>query len=203
MISFSDTLTTMKIAHAIVILAAWSGHAFAQNIERALPPCDKETLSQAQTGADQNDARSVYLLARYYSTGKCLSGDGTKAMELYLKAAALNYPRAFYNLGIIHASYGDFESAESFFLQGAELGHRGSELQLGILYAIVPPPVGDPVKGAAWLSFTASRPEGIADEAKDILEGQKKRMEPTVWEPASKMAETLRNKYGPIPEFKE
>lgn len=173
----------------------------AQVIERDLPDC--ALLQAAREGAAQGIVRDVYLMARFYSTGSCVSGDGEKAVLLYQRAARQSYPRAFYNLGIISASHDDFSSAEAWFKKGAELGHRGCELQLGILYSLVPPPVGDLVKGLAWLSLTASRNEPVASEAEDVRHGVRKRVDGAILKSAARMSVRLRERYGDIPEFRE
>jgi len=194
----------MKNLSALIFsFLLFSSQSFGQAIERTSPDCAPEAIAHAQAGAAHEEPLAIYLLARYYSTGKCIHGDGAKALDLYKRAAQLNYPRAFYNLGIVYAGNNDFKGAEEMFTRGAELGHRGSELQLGILYSLVPAPVGDHVKAVAWLSLTASRSESISNEAKDVLKSIKTRMEPAVWGPASILTEELKAKYGSKPEFKE
>jgi len=143
--------------------------ASAQSLERDSPSCEPQLISQAREGAAQGDAKQTYMLARYLSTGKCMPGDGKEAIRLYVQSEKLGYPPASYNLGIISAANQDFVSAEGHFALGATLGHRGSELQLGILYSLVPPPVGDNRKAYAWLLLTESRHEPISAEATEQL----------------------------------
>jgi hypothetical protein len=137
--------------------AVWVSPAWSQTLERGVPPCSKEKVAAARDGAERNSPASIYALARYYSTGKCIAGDGVEAIKLYRRAADLGYPAAYYNLGIIAAANGDYRAAETSWLRGASLGHRGSELQLGILYSWPQLDVADDVKSYAWLSLAAAQ----------------------------------------------
>ena len=64
-----------------------------QSLERGPPSCDSEAVGRAREGADRGEAASLYLMARHYSTGKCIPGDGPKALDSYWKAAALRTTR--------------------------------------------------------------------------------------------------------------
>jgi TPR repeat protein len=174
----------------------------AQELERAAPACSKELIDKAQSGADRGEPASMYLLARYYSTGHCIKGDGKKAIELYTRAAELGYPPAFYNLGIISAANRDYKTAEFLFKRGAELGHRGAEIQLGILYSFPIPNIGDNTKAFAWLSLAASRPGDAASEAKDILGKVNSKLTPPERRQGERLFNELTNRYGTVPEFK-
>jgi TPR repeat protein len=173
----------------------------AQSLERDAPSCEPQLVAQAREGAEVGNAKQTYLFARYLSTGKCVSGDGKRAAQLYLKAEKLDYPPAFYNLGIIAAANQDFTSAEGHFAGGAMLGHRGCELQLGILYSLVPPPVGDNRKAYAWLLLTESRHEPVSADATEQLA----RIRPKLSERQRMQAEALSAKlaadYGSVRSF--
>lgn len=185
----------------LLVAVSCVGVVQAQDLERSSPDCSPEALTAAREGADRGAAASIYLMARYYSTGKCVAGDGKLAMENYWKAASLNYPPAFYNLGIISAGNQAFPDAELLFFRGAQLGHRGSELQLGILYSLAPPPVANDEKAYAWLSVTVARGEPISSEAKDQLARVSARMSPTSIERGSTLHKSLTEKFGSIPAF--
>jgi len=159
--TFGAVLWSAAFLHVLV--------ASAQTLERDSPSCEPQLISQAREGATQGDAKQTYMLARYLSTGKCMPGDGKEAIRLYVQSEKLGFPPASYNLGIISAANQDFLSAEGHFALGATRGHRGSELQLGILYSLVPPPVGDNRKAYAWLLLTESRHEPISAEATEQL----------------------------------
>jgi hypothetical protein len=186
----------------LISLLVVDTNASAELLERSSPDCAPEAVAKVREGAERGEASAQYLMARYYSTGKCVPGDGQKAIELYLKAAKLNYPPAFYNLGIVSAGNQDFQSAELFFFRGAQLGHRGAELQLGILYSLVPPPTGDDIKAFAWLSITANRTEPVAEEAKDRLSVVTSRLTPEALARAQTLYAQLREKYEAVPEFR-
>ena len=122
-------------------------------------------------------------------------------MQLYREAAKLQYPPAFYNLGMIAASNQDFASAEGFFVNGTSLGHRGAELQLGIFYSLMPPPVGDDRKAYAWLSLTESRNEDISHEASDLLQKVRQRMTMQQQSQAEALSNKLKTDFGTIQSF--
>ena len=173
----------------------------AQALERASPLCDPELQEQVRQGAERGDAKQTYLLARYLSTGKCMAGDGIQAVQLYLKAASLGYAPASYNLGIIAAGNQDFTSAEGHFVAGTALGHRGCELQLGILYSLVPPPVGDDRKAYAWLLLTESRHEPISAEAKELLATVRARLSEKARGQAVSLSAKLKQDFGNTAPF--
>lgn len=189
--------TPTLLAALMAVLMDTSG----QQLERSAPDCADEAVARAREGAARGDPASIYLMARHYSSGKCLKGDGEKAVAMYWKAAELGYPPAYYNLGMIHAARQKFEDAETLFFGGTQLGHRGCELQLGILYSLVPPPVGNDEKAYAWLSMTASRAEPIAPEAADRLRQVSARMSSSSAERAKALEENLRKKYFAVQAF--
>jgi TPR repeat protein len=184
-----------------VSLCATAFSVPAEQLERSAPDCAPEVIAKAREGAEQGKASSLYLMARYYSTGTCLQGDGQKAIDLYQKAAKLDYPPAFYNLGMLAATGQNFQLAESLFARGMELGHRGAELQLGILYSLVPPPTGDDRKAFAWLSVTANRTEPISEEAKDRLDVVARRLTPEALAQVKTLCSKLKEDYGNVPAF--
>lgn len=186
---------------SIFILAA-AFNVSAEPLERSSPDCAPEAMAKAREGAERGEASSLYLMARYYSTGKCLPGDGQKAIELYQKAAKLDYPPAFYNLGMIVAGSQDFQLAEGFFARAMALGHRGAELQLGILYSLATPPTGDDRKAFAWLSVTASRAEPVAEEAKYPLDVVTRRLSPEALAQAKALYAKLKGDYEGVPAFR-
>jgi len=188
------------VVAALFATMMWGSAAGAQALEKDVPPCSDAQLAAAQNGAQQNDPAMTYLLARYYSTGKCGLADGAKAIDLYRKAASLNYPPAFYNLGIIAAAHQNFVEAEQMFLRGTELGHRGCELMLGILYHLSSPDVRDDTKAYAWLSFTASRDEEISSQAEDMLSEFQDSLKPD-HQRAKVLIQQLKQQYGAIPAF--
>jgi len=185
---------------ALLLLSA--GYVAAQSVERAVPDCAPEAVAKAREGADRGEVASIYLMARYYSTGKCIAGDGEKAVAHYWQAAKMNYPPAYFNLGIVAAGgEKDYKKAELMFFRGAQLGHRGSELQLGILYQLAPPPVRDNVKSYAWLSVTANRAEPISQEAKGLLEDLERKVTDEEREKGKVLANRLSGQFGNVPAF--
>jgi TPR repeat protein len=197
----------MKMCHrnaTLILLIALALHApavVAQALETESPPCDPSLQSDAVAGADRGDTKQVYLLARYLSTGKCMPGDGKRSVLLYARAAKDHYPPAFYNLGMIAAASRDYARAEGYLFEGASLGHRGCELQLGILYGLAPPPLGDQRKAYAWLLLTSSRGEGISDEAKEILGKVGTRLSSKQKAQAEMLSMKLSAMYGNVQEF--
>lgn len=180
----------------------WTGYVAAQSLERGVPDCAPDAMAKAREGADRGEAASVYLMARYYSTGRCIAGDGEKAVALYWQAAQMNYPPAFYNLGVVAAGgEKDFKKAELMFFRGAQLGHRGSELQLGVLYQLAPPPMRDSVKSYAWLSITVNRREPISQEAKGLLEDLERKLTDEEKEKGKALANRLSVQFGNVPAF--
>ena len=186
---------------SVAALTCLASVAHPQALERASPPCDAERQEQARQGAERRDAASIYLLARYLSTGRCMTGDGRRAIQLYGQAAELGYPPAFYNLGMLATARQDFAAAERYFHRGAEGGHRLSELQLGILYATAPAPVGDDAKAFAWLSLTAGRQDSVAAEAMDRLDAVRARLSDESRRSAEALTDTLKQRYAPIPSM--
>ncbi len=184
------------------VLLLSCGHVGAQSIEQAAPDCAPDAIAKARDGAEHGEVAFIYLMARYYSTGKCIAGDGEKAVAYYWKAAKLNYPPAYYNLGIIAAGgEKDYKAAELMFFRGAQLGHRGSELHLGILLHMSFPPVRDNAKSYAWLSLTASRGEAISQEAKGILEDLERKITDDEKQRGEALAIRLREQFGNVPAF--
>ena len=179
-----------------------AGQVSAQSVERGVPDCAPEAIAKAREGAARGEASSLYLMGRYYSTGKCIAGDGEKAVDYYWQAAKLNYPPAFYNLGVVAAGgEKDFKKAELMFFRGAQLGHRGCELQLGILYQLAPEPVRDNVKSYAWLSVTAKRAEPISQEAQDMLPKLEPKLTNEEKEKGKALASRLWEQFGRVPAF--
>lgn len=141
-------------------------------------------------------------MARYYSTGKRVPGDGQQALALYQRAADLAYPPAFFNIGIIDAAAQDYQGAETAFLKGATLGHRGCELMLGILYS-QNEGVGDDAKAVAWLELTLSRHDpASADAARAVLATVEARLPPADRGKADAYLFEIKRRYGPVPPFR-
>ncbi len=192
----------MKRLGICTLLLLSTGHVAAQSVERGVPDCAPEAIAKAREGADRGEVAFIYLMARYYSTGKCIVGDGEKAVAHYWQAAKMNYPPAFFNLGIVAAGgEKDYEKAELMFFRGAQLGHRGSELQLGILYQLAPPPVRDNVKSYAWLTVTTNRGEPISQEAKGILEDLERKVSDEEKVKGKALASRLLGQFGNVPAF--
>lgn len=173
----------------------------AQQLGRGAPSCDPDALQAVTDGAAAGEPRFLYLLARHLSTGDCMPGDGDRALALYRAAADGDYPPAFYNLGMLAAGNNEFRDAERLFLRGAQLGHRGAELQLGILYMIVPAPVGDEVSAYAWLSLLSRRNEPESSEAASFRERLGERMASEAIRRAEALADELRAKHGDTKAF--
>lgn len=193
---------TMRLLALSALWLLSAGFVAAQSLERGVPDCAPDVLAKAREGADRGEASAVYLMARYYSTGKCLAGDGEKAVALYWQAAQMNYPPAYYNLGIVAAGgERDYKKAELMFFRGAQLGHRGSELQLGVLYQLAPPPVRDNIKSYAWLSVTANRGEPISQEAKGLLEDIERKLTEEEKERGKALANRLAGQFGNVSAF--
>ena len=177
--------------------------ARCQNLERGLPRCSDKAVAAARAGAQNNQPAEIYKLARYYSTGKCIPGDGQKAIVLYERAAALGYAPAYYNLGIIQAGGAhDYPAAEAYFLKGASLGHRGCEFMLGFMYATTPP-VEDDIKAFGWLSLALARhPPADPELTKELLDKVTHRLRADQREKANADLMVLIAKYGPVPAFR-
>lgn len=191
----------LKLVIAVIASLVVATPSAAQRLERSLPDCSAIAQERVRSGVERNERASIYLMARYYSTGKCISGDGQKALEFFQRAAKLEYPPAFYNLGMSSAADGDYASAARLLLTGATLGHRGCELQLGILYSLVPAPTGDDEKAFAWLSLTAGRNETVPAEARRSLAQVSKRISRPSRERAEALYASLKEQYGSIPAF--
>jgi TPR repeat protein len=141
------------------------------------------------------------MLGRYYSTGKCFAGDGVEALRLYHRAADLDYPPAYYNLGVIEAANQDYVAAEAAWLRGAELGHRGCELMLGILYSWPQLAVGDDTKSYAWLSLAASSGGTGLSGLDEVLKKVTARLTPDDRLKAQEYFAAIRRRYRAIPAF--
>jgi TPR repeat protein len=191
----------MKHVTTFIAILMVSSQSLAEPIEKAIPPCDQDSIEKYQQGVEENDAHSSYMMARHYSTGKCLAGDGEKAVQLYFKAMEQSYPPAFYNVGMMMAANQQFELAAKTFFAGAAKGHRGAELQLGILFSLVPPPVGNDASAYAWLSLTAGRNEPVAEEARGILAKVKSRVSTSELEEGTQLLGKLEEDFGAIPPF--
>jgi len=186
----------------LVALVLPCGYVSAQALEREAPSCSEDAVKSAREGAARGEAASLYLMARYYSTGKCFAGDGEKAVNFYWQAAKLDYPPAFYNLGVVAAGgERDYKKAELMFFRGAQLGHRGSELQLAVLYQFAPVPVADKVKSYAWLTVTANRGEPVSQEAKSLLEDLEHKIASEERERGKALAGRLSSQFGNVPPF--
>jgi hypothetical protein len=185
----------------IALLGVGTSAAFAQQLERDAPSWHPETVAKTRAAADSGDPASVYLMARHFSTGECMPGDGERATALYWQAAEKRYPPAFYSLGIISAGSRDFESAELLFFRGAQLGHRGSELQLGILYMLAPAPIRNDEKAFAWLTVLKNRAEPVSSEAEEFLKTVSDRMSAPSLERAQRLAMSLSRQFGSTPAF--
>jgi TPR repeat protein len=189
----------------LLLMACGASSATAQQLENDAPPCTKEATKAAIEGAKRGDAASLYLMGRYTATGKCLPNPPDDPHEMvvtfYQEAAKRNYPPAFYNLGRIAAADHEFREAEQYWQKGTDLGHRGCELQLGILYSWPTlPEMNDDVKAFAWLSIAASRPNAdpIAAEA---LSKVRARLKPADLAKAEALHQELNTKYGSLPEW--
>ncbi|MGH6974538.1 MAG: tetratricopeptide repeat protein [Stellaceae bacterium] len=183
-----------------MMLLSWGAAAHAQQLERGLPECTPEAVAAARAGTAKGDPAATYKMARYYSTGKCIGGDGQEAINLYIKAAHLGYAPAFYNLWIIAAGSGQYKNAEFFFQKGAGLGHRGCELQLGILYSFPIPDVGNNAKTYGWLSLYELH-EGKTDDTAKLLPKVAARLTPAQRVEVERLFGELKQKYGSLPEF--
>jgi TPR repeat protein len=167
-----------------------------------MPSCSSEKVAAARDGAEKKLPAAIYMLARYYSTGKCFAGDGVEAVRLYRRAADLDYPPAYYNLGVIAAANQDYAVAEASFLRGAELGHRGCELMLGMLYSWPQLAVGDDVKSYAWLSLAAAPGGAGLSGLDDVLKKVTARLTPPDRSKAQECFVAIRSRYRAIPAFR-
>jgi TPR repeat protein len=196
------------MGHGLIIsivfsaVSFWAPPAISQALERGIPSCSSEKVAAARDGAERNLPASIYMLARYYSTGKCLPGDGVEAIRLYHRAADLDYPPAYYNLGVIEAANQDYGAAEASWLRGAELGHRGCELMLGILYSWPQLAVGDDVKSYAWLSLAAAPGGAGLSGLDDALKKVTARLTPADRSKAQEYFVAIRSRYRAVPAFR-
>jgi hypothetical protein len=87
------------------------------------------------------------------------------------------------------------------FFRGAQLGHRGSELQLGILYMLAPAPIRNDEKAFAWLTVLKNRAEPVSSEAEEFLKTVSDRMSAPSLERAQRLAMSLSRQFGSTPAF--
>jgi len=72
--------------------------------------------------AEAGDAKAQYNIGRCYDRGDGVDKDKTLALQWYLKAAAQNDPRAYYNIYLHYDDLKDSAQAESWLSKAAEAG---------------------------------------------------------------------------------
>ena len=83
-----------------------------------------------------NDARAMYVLGSYYSQGSGgLQQDRTKANELFVRAADLDYSKAHFSLGLYYRAGGDLKKAKFHYEAAAMAGHEGARCNIGAIEA--------------------------------------------------------------------
>lgn len=96
-------------------------------------------VSYWRLGAYFGDAESQLSLATAYNSGKGVSKDTSKALELFLRAAeggsmsAQFQVGSFYESGLLGAPRNQFEAAK-WYGKAAEQGHSASAYRLGEMY---------------------------------------------------------------------
>ena len=83
-----------------------------------------------------NDARAMYVLGSYYSQGSGgLQQDRTKANELFVRAADLDYSKAHFSLGLYYRAGGDLKKAKFHYEAAAMAGNEGARCNIGAIEA--------------------------------------------------------------------
>lgn len=107
-------------------------------IDTELPqitPIKTEELAQKRDLAEKNeDAETLYILARMYSEGIEVQIDKIKAEKLFQKSSELGLEKAQLALGIFYNFKGDITKSKKWFLQAARSGNEVAMFQLGYFY---------------------------------------------------------------------
>jgi TPR repeat protein len=95
---------------------------------------DEEKVEEIMKRVEANDAASIYLLADSYRHGfNGLQQDHAKAIELYVRAANLDYSTAHNNLGVIYDEGGNLKKAKFHFEAAAMAGDEVARCNLGVM----------------------------------------------------------------------
>lgn len=113
-------------------------------------PIEPEILERAMryyhVAAEHGDCDAMLDLGGMYASGRGVQQDRDKALKWYLKAADMNYPKAFRCVGNLYyysrdekgllktTDKGLIEKAYEFFAKGAELGEQNCLYELGDMY---------------------------------------------------------------------
>ena len=95
----------------------------------------KQAFYLYEKAAQNNHVDAMIDVGAFYLFGYQIAQDTSKAIEWYKKAAALNSPVAYHNLGFL--CYQDSElyaTALNLFTKAAQLGYADSAYMLGVMY---------------------------------------------------------------------
>ncbi len=102
-----------------------NGTAPTENAEAQRTISAQEAINMLTRAADGGDAEAMMGLASFYEQGLGVPRDLTKAMEWFEKAAAKNFPAAYYQLGLAYEAgkggQADREKALANFQKAADL----------------------------------------------------------------------------------
>jgi TPR repeat protein len=97
---------------------------------------DEEKVGEVMKRVEANDAASICTLAGYYLHGRRgVEQDQTKAMELFNRAAELQYSNAHFQLGNIYYEGGNLKKAKFHFEAAAMAGCEVARYNIGCMEA--------------------------------------------------------------------
>ena len=122
----------------------------------SLPSLSTNDLAAA---AQAGDPKAQVILGFYYEMGHPFPvTDRAKALELYRKAAASEYPKAYYRLAML-LSHENKADAEKQLRKAAELGYADAQFELGRQLAQPGASAGDLKEAIIWLNKAADQIE--------------------------------------------
>ena len=89
--------------------------------------------------ANKGDREACYQLARKYDNGDDVEQNDARALEFYAQAAAVNHPKALFDLGCIYENgqngvEADEQRAGEYYERAANLGYAPAQFNLGNFY---------------------------------------------------------------------
>jgi TPR repeat protein len=102
---------------------------------------DEDKVKELKKRVEANDAGAIYALGNSYYNGLLgLQQDGTKAMELYARAAELGSSKAHHQIGHLNCNLddpnnngGDFKKAKFHYEAAAMAGNEVARKELGVI----------------------------------------------------------------------
>jgi TPR repeat protein len=95
---------------------------------------EEERVEENMKRVEANDPTSICMLANQYYHGRVgFQQDLTKAMELYVRAANLDYSMAHFNLAFIYHEGGAPKKAKFHYEAAAMAGHEAARYDLGAI----------------------------------------------------------------------